>query len=238
VRVNSPPVLTPIAAQTVTDNNSLTFTVGATDVNGDTPIFHGVSLPSGATLSAQGVFNWPRATPVGNYVMTYYASDADANSAQGTVNITVATVKVNSPPILTAVAAQTVTVGNSLNFTVGATDVDGDIPILHWISLPPGATLSANGEFSWPSATPVGNYTMTYYASDAYGANSAQGTVNITVAASPPPPSTSSGGGGGGGCSIAPEGKSKGESPLGTMLALFSPGILLVVRKTMHKKRI
>lgn len=38
------------------------------------------------------------------------------------------------------------------------------------------------------------------------------------------------------GCSISPEGKSMGESPLGTMLALLSPGIFLVVRKTFHKK--
>ena len=40
-----------------------------------------------------------------------------------------------------------------------------------------------------------------------------------------------------GGCSISPEGKLKGESPLGTMLALFSPGIFLVVRKTINRKQ-
>ena len=148
-----------------------------------------------------------------------------------------ATVRVNSAPVLTAVAAQSVAEGNALNFTVGATDVDGDIPIFHSVSLPPGATLSAFGEFNWPSAAPAGNYTMTYYASDA-DANSAQGTVDITVAASPPPSSTSSSsGGGGGGCSISSEGESKSESPLGTMLALFSPGIIFVVRKIIHGKQ-
>jgi hypothetical protein len=47
-----------------------------------------------------------------------------------------------------------------------------------------------------------------------------------------------SSGGGGGGCSIPPEGKSKGESPLGTILALLSPGIFLTVRKTIHRKQI
>ena len=49
---------------------------------------------------------------------------------------------------------------------------------------------------------------------------------------------SSGGGGGGGGCSISAEGRSRGESPLGTMLALLSPGILLVLRKTFHRKRI
>jgi serine protease len=165
----------------------------------------------------------------GTYSFMLTATDTTARTGTAT-----ATVRANSPPVLTAVAAQTVTAGNALNFTVGAADVDGDIPIFHWISLPSGATLSAKGEFSWPSATPVGSYTMTYYASDA-DADSAQGTVNITVAAAPSSIS-SGGGGGGGGCSISPEGKSKGESPLGTMLALFSPGIFLVVRKTIHRR--
>jgi len=228
--------LTAVAAQTVTEGNALNFTVGATDADGDIPVFHWISLPPGATLSAFGEFSWPSAAPAGNYTMTYYASDAfGANSAQGTVNITVAGVRVNSPPVLTAVAAQTVTEGNALNFTVGATDADGDIPIFHSVSLPAGATLSAQGAFSWSSATPAGSYAMTYYASDA-DANSAQGTVKITVAASPLPPSPGSGGGGGGGgCSISPEGKSRDNSPLGTMLALLSPGIILVVRKAIRR---
>ena len=165
----------------------------------------------------------------GTYSFMLTATDTTLRTGTAT-----ATVRVNSPPVLTAVAAQTVTDNNSLTFTIGATDVDGDIPIFHSVSLPAGVTLSAQGVFNWPRATPVGNYVMTYYASDA-DANSAQGTVNITVAA---PPAPSSGGGGGGGCSISLEGTSKGESPLGTMLALFSPGIFLVVRKTIHRKNI
>jgi hypothetical protein len=42
----------------------------------------------------------------------------------------------------------------------------------------------------------------------------------------------------GGGCSISPGGRSKGESPLGTMLALFSPGILLIGRRVIRKMKI
>jgi serine protease len=162
---------------------------------------------------------------------SFMLTATDTTNRTGTAT---ATVRVNSAPVLTAVAAQTVMVGGALNLTVGATDVDGDTPIFHSISLPAGATLSAQGAFSWPSANPAGSYTMTYYASDA-DANSAQGTVNITVVTSP---SSNSGGGGGGGCSIFPEGKSKCESPLGTLFALFSPGIFLVVRRTIHRMQI
>ncbi|HJT18816.1 MAG TPA: S8 family serine peptidase, partial [Nitrospira sp.] len=91
VRVNSPPVLTPVGNQTVFAGTDLTFSVGATDADGDTPIFVSVSIPPGATLSAAGVFTWPAANPVGNYTLTYFAHDNDTNSAQGTVNIAVVT---------------------------------------------------------------------------------------------------------------------------------------------------
>ena len=48
---------------------------------------------------------------------------------------------------------------------------------------------------------------------------------------------SSGGGGGGGGCSISAEGRSRGESPMGTMLALLSPGLLFLLRKAFHGKR-
>ena len=69
--------------------------------------------------------------------------------------------------------------------------------------------------------------------------NSAGNSAYSNEASTTTPSSgTSGGGGGGGGCSIAPEGKSKGESPLGTMLALFSPGVFLIVRKKFLRKLI
>lgn len=130
------------------------------------------------------------APATGTYSFRLTATDNTSRS--GTAD---ATVRVNSAPVPAAIAPQTVVVGSALNFTVSATDVDGDTPIFHSVSLPAGATLSAQGAFSWPSATPVGSYTMTYYASD-NDTNSANVTVDITVAS----PASS---GGGGGCSLS-----------------------------------
>ncbi len=132
----------------------------------------------------------------GNYAFLLTATDTTNRNGTAT-----ATVRVNSPPVLTAVAAQTVAAGDALVFDVGATDIDGDIPVFHSISLPAGATLSANGEFNWPSASPAGSHVMTYYAGDAHGADSATGTVLITVTTGPA--ATGAGGGGGGGCAVA-----------------------------------
>lgn len=130
------------------------------------------------------------APATGTYSFRLTATDNTSRS--GTAD---ATVRVNSAPVPAAVAPQTVVVGSALNFTASATDVDGDTPIFHSVSLPAGATLSAQGAFSWPSATPLGSYTMTYYASD-NDTNSANVTVDITVAS----PASS---GGGGGCSLS-----------------------------------
>jgi serine protease len=154
-----------------------------------------------------------------------FSFQLSATDNAGLTGTATATVRVNSAPVLTAVEAQTVPEGSALAFTVGATDVDGGTPIFHSISLPTGATLSAQGAFSWASATPTGSYTMTYYASDADGAKSAIGAVTITVTeALPSGTGGGGGGGGGGGClSIA---RSGGETPLGS--SLFAVGILLL----------
>jgi hypothetical protein len=91
VRVNSPPILTPVPDQTAIAGTTVTFTVTATDPEGDAIIFSAESLPhESATLNATtGVFNWPNAL-AGTYSLRYRASDRDSAYASGTVNITVA----------------------------------------------------------------------------------------------------------------------------------------------------
>jgi len=150
------------------------------------------------------------APPAGTYSFILTATDNGGQTGTAT-----AVIRVNSPPVLNAVPAQTIAAGQALNFTVTASDVDGDTPIFHWVSLPSGTTLSATGNFSWPNAAPAGNYTMTYYASDYY-ANSSQGTINITVTAAS---SVSSSGGGGGGGSLDTESL--------VVLALLAAGLRL-----------
>ena len=172
--------------------------------------------------TARATFTSP---PTGVY--SFLLTATDNNGLTGTAT---ATVRVNSAPVLTAVDAQTVMDGTALDFTVGATDVDGDTPIFHAISLPAGATLSAHGVFNWPIATPAGSHTMTYYASDAIGANSAQSIVTITVTAAPPP--TSSGGGGGGCQSVtrAP-GEKIDASSVVSLSFLFLPAAVYAWRR-------
>jgi hypothetical protein len=94
VRVNSAPLLTPVADQTVAAGATVSFTVGATDPDGDAVVFVAESLPhESATLdSTTGVFSWPNAV-AGTYSLAYRANDRDTASATGTVKITVAPAK-------------------------------------------------------------------------------------------------------------------------------------------------
>jgi serine protease len=159
-----------------------------------------------------------------------YSFRLTATDTVGLTGTATATVRVNSPPVLTPVAAQTVVRGQALSFTVSATDVDGDFPIFVSVSLPPGATLSSTGTFSWPNATPVGSYILTYFARD-NDVNSTLGTVNITVVNPSPsfvnPPSSS-----GGGCTIARTGS--GDSMFAT---LFLVSLALFAWRVMRRRR-
>lgn len=73
--VNDAPVLAPIGPQTVAEGAPLTFTVTATDPDGDPLTLSAADLPSGA-LFAGGVFSWtPGYDAAGVYTITLVASD-------------------------------------------------------------------------------------------------------------------------------------------------------------------
>ena len=135
----------------------------------------------------------------GTYQFTL--SVKDSHGAEGTAS---ASVRVNSPPVVQAVAPRTVAAGKALRLTLRATDADANKPVFHAISLPTGATLSAAGVFNWSSAVPVGSHTVTVAASDADGSGPPVSfVVNVTGGAPATQPLGSSSGSGGGGAADA-----------------------------------
>ncbi|MDB5761193.1 MAG: hypothetical protein JWQ21_188 [Herminiimonas sp.] len=150
------------------------------------------SQQTGANVGAIGGANTANAT-FSAPVSGIYSFKLTVTDSNGKIGAATATVRVNAAPVLSAVADQTVIAGQALNFTVGATDPEGDAVTYSADSLPASATLNqTTGAFNWPSAAPAGSYVLTYHASDTGGVNSATGTVRITVTAP-----VSSGGGGG-----------------------------------------
>lgn len=120
--------------------------------------------------------------------------------SSGSTSNASASVRVNSAPELQAVPTRQVNAAAALTIKLQATDIDGDKPVFHALSLPDGASLNAAGIFSWPSAAPVGIYTISVAASDTYVTSAPLNfTVEVlegnTAVASAKASSTSGGGG-------------------------------------------
>lgn len=160
---NGAPVLSAISDQTVTESETLTFSVSATDADEDTLSYSTSSLPAGAAFTEQ-TFTWtPNYTQAGVYHVDFLVSDGTQEISQ-TVTITV--LDKNRAPVLTAVDDKTVSEGQTLTFPVSATDPDGDTVTFNTSSLPEGA-IFINGTFIWtPGYDQSGTYTIAFFASD------------------------------------------------------------------------
>lgn len=186
--VNRPPVLTDIPPQTVDENQPLTFTVAGSDPDAEDAgalTYSARGLPEGATFDPAGrTFGWtPTYEQAGEYAVIFAVIDPGELNDQKTVAIRVN--NVNRPPVLAAIAPQSVDEATPLHVTLGATDPDaGDAGKLSFAvdNLPAGAQLNpATGELTWiPGYDQAGTYGLTARVRDAGGLTAAQ-ELMITV---------------------------------------------------------
>lgn len=106
--------------------------------------------------------------------------------ATGTASVTVTVLKPNRPPVLDPIGSKTVNVGNTLTFTINATDPDND-PLIYSVSplpLPANASFNTNTRiFTFtPTASQAGSYSLTFSVSDGRGGTASE-TITITVTA-------------------------------------------------------
>jgi serine protease len=151
------------------------------------------------------------APTTGSATVTLTAIDSAGKTAFDAV-----TVRVNRPPVLDPITNQTGTVGQTVAFTVTATDPDNDPLRFAASTLPADALFSPSGQFTWNTArVAAGTYSLVYTASDPFG-STAPATVTITLAPGTGGAPAPTGGGGG------------GALPLGQLLLLGS--LLLAAR--------
>jgi subtilisin-like proprotein convertase family protein len=185
---NVPPVIAPIADQTVVVGANLLFDVIATDPADSDPITLTASnLPPSATFGSTngiGAFQWINAAPAGVYTTRFFATDTDGT----TIEEVIITCRTNEAPILAPIGNRFVSLSNTLTFAISATDpVGNDAITLSVSNLPAGATFGATngtGTFNWPDAAPTGTYSVGFYAADIVGTNAE--IIQITVAELPP----------------------------------------------------
>ena len=185
---NRAPILSSIGAKSVDEGQPLTFTVSATDPDGDALTYSAAPLPLGAGFdTASGVFTWtPEFNQAGSYNVLFTVTDGKLSASE---TITITAGNVNRPPVLAKIGDQSVNEGQTLSFTVSATDPDAD-PLTYTISNPPkGATFDpATRTFTWtPDYDQAGNYPKVLF-SVTDGDKSASEEVTITVGNTNRPP--------------------------------------------------
>ncbi|UNE78861.1 putative Ig domain-containing protein [Pectobacterium versatile] len=196
---DAPVVATPIPAQSVAQDGSLSFTVPAgtfTDPDGDTltlsaTLADGTALPAWLSFNpATGTFSGtPANGDVGSLTIKVTATDGSNASVSTTFGLTVTNVN-DAPVVSGTIAAQSIAQGGSLSVTVPAgtfTDPDGDTLTLSatladgtalpaWLSFNP-----ATGTFSGtPASGDIGNLTIKVTATDGSSA-SVSTTFSLTV---------------------------------------------------------
>jgi serine protease len=182
LRSNTAPTVDAVPDQTVRAGQPIRFTVTGSDAEGDPLTFTATGLPTGASLTAAGAFDWAAAV-AGVYTVSVTASDGTLSSAPRAITLTVGT---NNPPEVGPIPNQSARLGETVTFTASATDAEGDAISFAATGLPSGATFTPAGAFSWPNASPAGTYTVSITASDGF-LTSAPRAVNISVAANTAP---------------------------------------------------
>ncbi len=168
--VNNPPVLNPIGSKSVGEGNLLTFTLTASDPDGDGLTLSASNVPTGASFSPSSqVFSWtPDYGDAGDYTVTFTVTDKGSPPESDSETVTITVGNVNRPPVLNPIGAKSVDEGNLLTFTVTASDPDGDGLTLSASNVPTGASFSPSSQvFSWtPDYGDAGIYNVQFTVTD------------------------------------------------------------------------
>jgi PGF-pre-PGF domain-containing protein len=181
VIVDTPPQLEPIDNKYVNENETLSFNVTAIDPEEDAIEYSASMLPEGSSFdTSSGAFIWmPGFDDAGTYPVEFTAT---ANDLSDSENVTITVNNVNHDPKLLNIKSQTVNEGSILEFTIGASDPDGDTLEFGMNGLPPEATLNAvTGEFSWtPDYEDAKVYDVEFSVSDGSLSDSENITITVT----------------------------------------------------------
>ena len=183
---NNAPSITSTGVLSVEAGNTYSYTLAATDSDGDTLTLEASSLPSWLSFDAtSGVLSGtPAASDEGSHSVTLSVSDGTSSTTQSfTINGTVPAV--NNAPVVSSTAATTATEGTEYSYTLAATDSDGDTLTMAATTLPAWLSFdAASGVLSGtPAASDAGVHDVVLTVADAE--DSVTESFSITVSALP-----------------------------------------------------
>jgi len=172
---NTPPTLTGPTASVgqVPPGGAITLTLTATDPDGDTLTYAWAQTPASpagtfsSTTAASPTWTAPAVTQTQNFTLAVTVTDGKGGSKQGSINVTVAVGgQTNRPPSVAAAitAPSTLVAGTTGDFSITASDDDGDTLTYTWAQEAPttqgtwvgGATSGTSAQWYSP---PVGTQT-------------------------------------------------------------------------------
>ncbi|MBT1073043.1 MBG domain-containing protein, partial [Pelotalea chapellei] len=172
---NFAPSITSKPPITATDNQPYTYTLTATDPDGDTVSYALINAPLGMALTGNVITWMPTKAQVGSQAVQAMVSDGQGHYVYQDFTITVT--HVNSPPDISLATAPpaTATVGVFYSYPVTATDPDGDALSFSLIAnpdpVPTGMTIGTTGVIGWTPTAAQNNKThqVTAQVSDGFG---------------------------------------------------------------------
>jgi beta-glucosidase len=176
--VDQAPVMAAISNCSVDAGQPVSFTVSASDPDGDTLTYSTGILPSGASFDAGNhAFSWTPEVP-GTYTVQFTVNDGRLNDSK-TVTITVNTATGDQAPVMSAIPTYVVKTGKLVSFTVKASDPDNDPLTYSAGTLPAGAIFNAGTKkFSW-TPTIAGTYTVQFTVDDGSLSDSKTATIIV-----------------------------------------------------------
>jgi PKD repeat protein len=184
----APPTITVPGPQTANEGTLLTFTVSATDPDGQPIFFRTSGMPAGATFRDNhdntGTFMWtPSMFQAGSYLPAFTADDTFGGRDTKSVRIDV--LNVNNAPVLDPIGDRSIERGSQAGINVSGDDPDGDNLSYTQVGLPSYGTFNDNGNGTasiWlapPANEPTGATSMTVTVSD--GSLTDSETFSITI---------------------------------------------------------
>jgi PA14 domain./Ricin-type beta-trefoil lectin domain. len=153
--VNSAPVFTAQPDRTITELQSLSLQLSATDsdVPANTLTFSLLSGPAGLSVAADGLLTWTPSEAQGPSTNTIAVKVADNGtpSLSATQSFVLTVIEANSAPVLSAQTNVTINELTLLTVTNTATDADLPANTLSYMLLnaPNGAAIDTNGVITW-----------------------------------------------------------------------------------------